>query len=242
MIAVESAGLTDVGQKREGNEDAFILDDSLSLYVVADGMGGHLGGEVASRVAIESLVHQFSHRAVRNMSSNPEEIRHALTSAFRRSNQVVMDQAAEDDNLRGMGCTLIACLIARDTAYVCHVGDVRCYLANSSKFTQITTDHTYMAELANDEFATQRPDLSRSVLSRAIGYPFAEDPEFHAFELHKGDRILLCSDGLWSMVVDAQLKKILLQSATAEDACSNLVHQANEAGGKDNITVVTIFC
>ena len=235
-------GRTDTGMVRKNNEDSFSILPDRQLFLVADGMGGHLGGEVASRVAIETLVHHFSPRAVRNMSSNPEEIRHALTSAFRRCNQVVMDQAAEDVNLLGMGCTLIACLIPRDTAYVCHVGDVRCYLANGLKFSQITTDHTYMAELASDEFATQGPKLSRSVVSRAIGYPFSEDPEFHAVELHKGDRILLCSDGLWSMVEDAELEKTLLQSATAEEACSNLVHQANEAGGRDNITAVTIFC
>ena len=235
-------GRTDTGMVRKNNEDSFSVLPDRQIFLVADGMGGHQGGEVASRVAIETLVHHFSHRTIRNMSGNPEEIRHALTSSFRHCNQVVMDQAAEDDNLQGMGCTLIACLIARDTAYICHVGDVRCYLVHGSKFTQVTTDHTYMAELASDEFATQGPNLSRSVLSRAIGYPFAEDPEFHAFDLHKGDRILLCSDGLWSMVEDAELEKTLLQSATSEEACGNLVHQANEAGGKDNITAVTIFC
>jgi len=227
---------------RKNNEDSFAVLQDRQIFLVADGMGGHLGGEVASRVAIETMVQDFSHRAVRNMSSNPEEIHHAPTSSFRHCNQVVMDQAAEDNNLRGMGCTLIACLISKNTAYACHVGDVRCYLAHGLRFKQITTDHTYMTELASDEFATQGPKLSRSVVSRAIGYPFAEDPEFHAVELHKGDRILLCSDGLWSMVEDADLERILLQSATSEEACSNLVHQANEAGGKDNITAVTIFC
>ena len=241
-LHLSSFGRTDTGLVRKNNEDSFSILPDRRLFLVADGMGGHLGGEVASRVAIETLVQHFSHRAVRNMSSNPEEIRHALTSAFRHCNQVVMDQAAGDDNLRGMGCTLIACLISRDTAFICHVGDVRCYLAHGLKFSRITTDHTYMAEQAADEAATQGLNVSRSVLSRAIGYPFSEDPEFHTVELHEGDRILLCSDGLWSMAADTDLEAILLQSTTAEEACNNLVHHANKAGGKDNITAVTIFC
>lgn len=233
-------GRTDTGMVRKKNEDSFCILADKQIFLVADGMGGHRGGEVASRVAIESLVHFMSDKIMKRMKGNVQETQHVLLSGFRHCNKSVMDQAANDANLQGMGCTLIACIIDKSTASICHVGDVRCYFASGQNLSQLTHDHTLLAEQHTESFAETA--ISRSVVSRAIGFPFYEDPEFHTFSIKKGDKILLCSDGLWSMVDDEEMKKIIFESSTPEKACDTLVHRANECGGKDNITALTIFC
>lgn len=235
-------GRTDTGMVRKNNEDNFCILAERKFFVVADGMGGHQGGEVASRLAVESLVEIFNPATVMAVSGNPEEIRHTMLNSFRRCNKIVIDQAEADKNLKGMGSTLIACLIDRDRAYVCHVGDVRCYLLNADKMTQVTNDHSIIAEQARQGTPDNTPAVSRSVVTRAIGFPFSQEPEFNIITLEKNDKILLCSDGLWSMVTDEKIKKIICQAETAEEACDILVNRANEAGGKDNITAVVIFC
>ncbi len=239
-------GRTDTGRTRANNEDSFIILPQANLMMVADGMGGHNAGEVASRAAIDFMVRLVGKGALQRAGSNQEEIRHRLIHYLRQANEHVMTMACENQAYSGMGCTFIIGFVSRGRLYTCHVGDVRAYLLESAGFRQLTNDHTYAAELtrgqhANQDQATSIPKVARNIVSRAIGFPFPEDSEFTTNPIVKGDRILLCSDGLWSMLPDQQMALALQQSATPEEACDRLINEANQAGGKDNITAVAGF-
>lgn len=233
-------GRTDTGKVREHNEDNFSILADRDIYLVADGMGGHNAGEVASRIAIETLVNHFPLPKVRSMSGNREEIRHSLITGFHSANKTVMDMASDDAALQGMGSTLVACHIDDGIMHTCHVGDSRCYLDNGQELLQITTDHSSAVTVSTGKNNDQSP--GRHVLTSAVGFPFPKDPEYHDTAIQPGNKILLCSDGLWSMVDDQQIQQILQKSASPEEASDTLVQLANEAGGKDNITALVIFC
>lgn len=236
-------GRTDTGRVRSHNEDSFSILEDRRILLVADGMGGHNAGEVASQMTIETLVDFFSKEMVRKMKGQREEIRHSIIRGFRLANEVVMKMSAADKAKNGMGCTLVAGLIDGDTLHTCHVGDARCYLANDERLEQITTDHTIEAVYPSHSGGdSSRPAQLRQVVTRAIGFPFAEDPEYHRKSIQQGDKILLCSDGLWSMVKDQEIHRILNEAESPEQASDTLVLRANESGGRDNITAVVAFC
>lgn len=249
-------GRTDTGRTRPNNEDSFAIvpqpprwwqAGANVILMVADGMGGHNAGEVASRASIESMLHLFGQQnTFKKRGARPEEIRHLLIHNLRATNDQIMRMAREDQALSGMGCTFIVGFVNRGDLFTCHVGDVRAYLLTRQGLRQLTNDHTYLAELARTDETSRassppRPKLTRHVVSRAIGFPFPEDPECTTTPLAKGDRILLCSDGLWSMLPDPQLALILRESATPEEACDRMIAEANQAGGKDNITAVVSY-
>lgn len=239
-------GRTDTGRVRSHNEDSFVMLADRNLYVVADGMGGHNAGEVASRVAVENLVRYFTGDLVKKIRGNAEEIQHQLMRAFEETNRLVMEMASENEAHRGMGCTLIVGLIDQKALHTCHVGDVRCYWADEHNVHQITTDHTLTAALENEGSLYppgERETLvrGRNVVTRAIGFPQRESPEYHRIPIDVGRRLLFCSDGLWSMVDDVEIHDILRSSTSPEQACDRLVKRANEAGGRDNITAVVVF-
>ena len=227
---ISVSGRTDSGRVRANNEDCFAVFAERGLFLVADGMGGHLAGEVASRAAVESLAAYFSKARLRAMRGNPPEIQHAMLRGLHHANAEVMRLAAADAGQRGMGCTLVAALIDAGTLHTCHVGDVRCYLADAQGLERLTSDHSL-----GDEGG------ARHVVTRALGFPFPEDPEYHARRLRPGQRILLCSDGLWSMVDDLCLGRILQEAGEPAAACDRLIEAANAAGGQDNITALVIF-
>lgn len=234
-------GRTDTGMVRRNNEDNFAILLERNIFLVADGMGGHRAGEVASRVAIECLATFFSEEKIRQIRGNPAAIQHGLIAGFHQTNDRVMEMGAEDPALQGMGCTLVACLVDGDSAYFCHVGDVRAYVDDGNGLVQVTTDHSLVAEQTAG-LAHGAAGLARNIVTRGIGFAFPEDPEFHRLPIRPGHRILLCSDGLWSMVPDDEIEKILEASAEPETACDTLVRCANEAGGMDNITALVIVC
>jgi serine/threonine protein phosphatase PrpC len=244
-IPSTSAGLSDVGRVRKNNEDSFAIFEEKKMCVVADGMGGHKAGEVASRTTIEILRHHFSRTILSAMQVNPQETKHAMVSCFEKANTTIMDLGAEDPDLHGMGCTLVMTFINGNTLHVCHVGDARCYLASGGVLKQITTDHTALVEMKN-----KYPDTSdvaeqlqtRHVVTRVIGYSFPEPPEYNAADLQEGDRILLCSDGLWSMLDEQQIYTTITEANAPDKAAEELVAMANEAGGSDNITALLTFC
>ena len=157
-----------------------------------------------------------------------------------------MAQAAANEKQKGMGCTFIIGYLSGTSLHTCHVGDVRAYLGRNGRLEQLTTDHTYAAEF--ERRVEEEPDLegtmqapARNIVSRAVGFPFTEGPEYHCTPLDHGDRILLCSDGLWSMLDDHGMYGVLMESVGPEQACDALIEQANLAGGKDNITAVVAF-
>ena len=240
-------GRTDTGRTRPNNEDSFVILPEASIMMVADGMGGHNAGELASRAAIESMVRLVEQQsALKRGGASPEEIRHILIHDLRETNNKIMLMARKNEAYSGMGSTFIIGFVNRGNLFTCHVGDVRAYLLTARGLRQLTTDHTYLAEFSrtvgtNQDPATPRPKMTRHVVSRAIGFPFPEDPECSTNPISKGDRVLLCSDGLWSMLPDPQLASILQVAATPEEACDKMIAEANQAGGKDNITAVVGF-
>lgn len=240
-----SFGQTDTGRARKHNEDCFSIEPLLNLFLVADGMGGHKAGEVASRLATESLRRYFTATTCRKISGNQEEIRHALISAFHHANDTVSSMASNNEEFSGMGCTLVACFIDNNTLHICHVGDSRCYVANERGIRKITRDHIF----ANEDPADSNPGTGkksgrtqRTMLTKAIGFPLPEDPEYNSLPLETGNKIVLCSDGLWNMVEDQIIYQILRESVTPDLACNKLIKMANKAGGTDNITAVAIYC
>ncbi len=242
---LDSSGRTDVGMVRPNNEDNFAILAKRNIFLLADGMGGHKAGEVASRVAIEILEEFFSKSMLRSMRGNAEETRYAMSKGMRRANDEVIRRSENSDLLCGMGSTLVAALVDDQTLHLCHVGDVRCYRADDQSLEQLTNDHTAIAKMkaknGNGSDGEPEKTVSRHVVTRAIGFPFDEDPEYNQCDLVGGDKILLCSDGLWSMVEDPQILTILQKAVSPVEAVNNLVDAANKAGGKDNITAVVIF-
>lgn len=234
-LALDYAGTCDIGRVRKNNEDSFGVIEEKNLFMVADGMGGHNGGEVASQATIEIMRHYFTDQIVKAMRGSSQETRHAMINSFDKANDVVMALSRDDENLLGMGCTLVMAFISGTNLYTCHVGDTRCYIISQGKIRQITTDHTVAAE---------SPEImhNRNVVTRVIGYSFPEPPEFNRANLQAGDKILLCSDGLWSMIDDETMCKTITEASSPEDASKRLIAIANQAGGSDNSTALIIFC
>ncbi|MEN8256457.1 MAG: PP2C family serine/threonine-protein phosphatase [Thermodesulfobacteriota bacterium] len=234
-IKLHSFGQTDIGKVRQQNEDSFALRPDQNLYLVADGMGGHKGGEIASRLAIEEVIEAIPLPELRKSRFSPEACRHLLMEAFRRANNSVLSYGDHHPELAGLGCTLVGCLIIGNQAHLCHVGDVRAYLINNDEMSQITSDHSLAAMSEDKEEAHPK-----NIITRCIGVSMTNSPEYHLRELQSGDQILLCSDGLWNMVDDKDISLIVQTAQTPEIACDKLISKANEAGGRDNITAAIL--
>jgi serine/threonine protein phosphatase PrpC len=228
---------SDVGRMRSGNEDSYFCGQT--VFAVADGLGGHQGGEVASATAVEPLA-----RLDGRQFTDPAEAAEALATAIREANQAILDRAAGDPALYGMGTTVTAAAAVGDThLQLAHVGDSRAYLLREGALDQLTTDHTVVGELVRrgrltPEQAAIHPE--RSILTRAVGL----DPRVPVdlpdpLELSPGDQLLLCSDGLTEAVDDDQITE-LLSAPDGNAACRSLIDAANDAGGPDNITVVLV--
>ncbi len=237
--------LTDVGRARKSNQDAYCALlapnaplDADTLIAVADGMGGHKGGDVASTMAIQRLISRLSANDERGRPTL-EGYRDHLAAAYEDANDAVIKAAANPD-LSGMGTTLTAALVAGNQAILAQVGDSRAYLLRNGKIQQVTHDHSWVAEqvaagkLSAAE-ASRHP--KRNMLTRAIGIARTVAVDTTAVELLDGDRLLLCSDGLHGLVSDKEIQQIST-TASPQEACVNLVALANERGGPDNSTVV----
>jgi protein phosphatase len=222
---------TDVGRVREGNEDAYLVDDAMGLFAVADGMGGHRAGEVASATALEAL------RAATNTGQ-------PLREAIEAANEAVFTKSLTDTSLRGMGTTLTAgTLVSGGTVLVGHVGDSRAYLLHEGELQQVTIDHSLVEELVREgrltaDEAAVHPQ--RSIITRALGVDSSVEVDVYPVELAPGDRLLLCSDGLTGMVQFDDIAATLRREEDPTRAATQLVDLANAAGGEDNITVVVV--
>jgi len=222
---------TDVGRVREGNEDEKLVDGRMGLFAVADGMGGHQAGEVASSTALEAL---------RAAVAAGVPIRDAIA----RANEAVLERAGDDDRLRGMGTTMTAAtLAAGGTLLIGQVGDSRAYLVRDGELRQITEDHSLVEEMVRGgELTPEQAEVhpQRSVITRALGIDAGVDVDLYPVELHSGDRVLLCSDGLTSMIRPDEIGAILRRESDPQKTADQLVAAANAAGGEDNITVVVL--
>ena len=236
MRRLVATGDSHVGKVRKGNEDALLLRDS--VYAVADGMGGHLAGEVASATALEP-VEQLDGRIFQDDTTAVTALRDAVVAA----NERVSRLAQENPDYRGMGTTLTAALVEGRRLHVAHVGDSRAYLLRDGQFSQLTDDHTLVQHLVDEgqitrEEAAHHPQ--RSVVTRAIGVSEDVDVDSMSLELVPGDQLLLCSDGLTGVVEDEAIARTLLETEDPDAAVATLIELANAAGGPDNITVLLL--
>jgi protein phosphatase len=245
-MKLEVASITDTGQVRPNNEDAYGNFEPADeeerrakgwLFIVADGMGGHRGGEIASSLAVKTIRSSYYADGGGDRAS-------ALKSAVVEANRHILSEATSDASLTGMGTTCTAMAIHDGFAYFVHVGDSRAYVLRDGEMVQLTQDHSLVGEMVRsgiltDEDARNHP--KRNVITRSLGIQetVAADTPFSPFKLEKGDVFALCSDGLTSMVGDTEIGGVL-DASDPKSACKKLVDLANQRGGKDNITVVVI--
>ena len=229
-MRVSVGAASDIGQVREGNEDSFLVEQP--LYVVADGMGGHRGGEVASNLALETIQSLFSRKEG------------SLVTQVEEANRAVFERSQADRNVAGMGTTLTAALVDDSRVQLAHVGDSRAYLFRNHDLSILTEDHTLvhrmvMAGEITEAEAEVHPH--RSILTRALGVDGRVRVDEMSIEVQPGDRILLCTDGLTGMVSEEQIRTILDSTpGDAQGAVERLITAANRAGGVDNITAVIL--
>jgi len=243
-LKLTSAGLSDTGMVRSSNEDAFAALADRRLFLVADGMGGHNAGEIASLATVKVIGDHLTPAILANIRGNKREARHTLIKGFTLANEMVIALAAEKEEWHGMGCTLVMAYLDDTTLHVCHVGDARCYLVSFGAISQITRDHTTQQQMhcdISDDRTINECMLNRHMVTRVIGYPFPEPPEYSSCSFQAGDRILLCSDGLWSMLNEETLLRVLTDAENPSLAVATLIKAANTAGGPDNITGLAIF-
>ena len=224
---------TDVGRRREVNEDSFLVHEP--LVVVADGMGGHVAGDIASSTAIETIKEKAA-------SARAEDL-NTLAALVLGANTRIWEKAESDSSLRGMGTTCTLLLLDASKAHFAHVGDSRAYLLRQSKLNQITEDHTLVGRMVKEgrlsaQDAERHPQ--RSIVTRALGVDSEVEVDLMTVDVAEGDRILICSDGLSSMVDFDGIEAILKRESDPQAAAERLVDAANEAGGEDNITVVIV--
>lgn len=224
---------TDVGRVRKGNEDSYLLE--APVYAVADGMGGHIAGDVASATAVSVISDGLA-------AEHPADGA-ALADLVSRANDTIWDKARSDPSLRGMGTTCTLLMIDGDVAHIAHVGDSRAYLLRDGSFRQLTEDHTLVERMVREgrlsaEEAANHPQ--RSIITRALGVDANVQVDVLEEQLAKGDRILITSDGLTSMVEPDAIAQVLDAEEDPQSAADRLVEMANDAGGEDNVTVLVL--
>jgi PPM family protein phosphatase len=228
-VNVRAGAATDIGLVREGNEDSYLVQQP--LFVIADGMGGHRGGEVASRLAIETIESLFRRGEG------------ALSEQVQEANRAVFERSTIDRAVAGMGTTLTAALVEGDRARLAHVGDSRAYLFRGGEMRMLTEDHTLVHRMVQQGEITEAEaerHPQRSVVTRALGIEMSIPVDEVVVDLEHGDRLLLCSDGLTSMVDDEAIGRILAAEPDPQRAAEALVTAANDGGGVDNTTVIVI--
>ncbi len=242
---LKAAARTHEGRIRELNEDSWRFEpvgDEIELFAVADGMGGHDRGEVASSLAIETLFKEAFKRIKRTRKRDVPALKRLLRNSFQRANRAVLDCGR--DNESNMGTTLTTTMVYQGCeAFFANVGDSRVYLMREGKLEQVTRDHSLVAYLVQMGELTReqaRTHPSGNILVRSVGS--TDDVEIDVFHipLMSGDALLLCSDGLWSELPDEEIQQILVSTPDPDVICETLVDRANEAGGKDNITCLVV--
>ncbi len=220
---------SDIGQVREGNEDSYLIEEP--LFAVADGMGGHRGGEVASNLALETIRELF------------DADEGSLTEQVERANEAVFDRSQTDSEVQGMGTTLTAALVQGAQIRLAHVGDSRAYLLRRGRLSRLTKDHTLVARMVDEgEISESEAETHphRSILTRALGVDGRVQVDDGIVQMQDGDRLLLCTDGLTGMVPHEEIRAVLEEVRDPQEAAERLVRAANAAGGIDNITAVIL--
>ncbi len=235
---------SDIGKARDINQDYYYIpssDDDLKLFILADGMGGYNGGEVASKLATES-VKNYIENNFNQIEHTRDEILKLIKNATEYANMVVFEKSKMQEELQGMGTTLDICFIYNNKIYIGHVGDSRVYRIRGEIIRKLTKDHSYVQQLVEDgkitrEEANNHP--KKNMLTKALGCTAYVEPDIRARNWEKGDILVMCSDGLTNMVEEKEIYLVVKQNP--ETAPNKLIELANEAGGYDNITVITII-
>ncbi|MBI9083081.1 MAG: serine/threonine-protein phosphatase [Desulfobacterales bacterium] len=248
MTMVESAGITDVGRKRKANEDSIFIDDRMRLYIVADGMGGHKAGEVASRVVVETI-RDSMHRFMNNVDAGKmayarkdlSPAANQLLSSIHLANQTVFQLSQTQPSYDGMGSTASVVFLSGKSLIAANVGDSPIYLIREGKIETISTPHTYVAELAAlDPVAAEKlSEQYRHMITRGMGLKEEVKPDVREIKAKKGDRVVICSDGLSDKASPEDIRSAIDGKPT-KASCKALVNMANERGGDDNITVIVL--
>src|SRR5512140_2652630 len=249
-VSVSAFGLTDVGRKRRHNEDAYLLDGESGLFVVADGMGGHAAGEVASRITVEAIQEYLALRDDEGESTWPFGFNsrysmegNLLSTAIKRANERVIRAVQNRPELKGMGTTVVAALFDGERATLVHVGDSRAYLFRDGELRRLTDDHSWVQEQVNAGILSEdeaRSHPLKNVVTRALGGGAHVAVDLIEIPVGEGDRFLLCSDGLTGMVTDEEITNALSSPRSLEQIVRGLVDLANERGGVDNITAIMV--
>src|SRR6266700_6055938 len=243
---VKAYGLTDVGRQRQHNEDSYLVADDAKLFLVADGMGGHAAGEIASRIAVDSISEFIVHTKEDDgtwphaYDEHYTRTTNRLMAALRMANTRVLEAMRKDAKLRGMGTTVVACLADDEMMSFAHVGDSRAYLIRNGELSRITNDHSWVFEQVQAGMLTEaeaEKQPLRNVITRALGGALSVNPDAAEIDSKPGDVYLLCSDGLTGMVPEDEILKLVTENADdLEKACRQLIDTANERGGLDNVT------
>src|SRR5688572_22073121 len=246
-----AAGLSDVGLQREHNEDSFIVLKEYDLFVVADGMGGHRAGDVASKLATETISEFFKSTANDDVTwpfhfdTNLSEEENRLLTGIRVANRQIFERSTRSREYHGMGTTVVGAMFSprKQRMYIGHVGDSRCYRVRNGQIQLLTRDHSLVNDylLAMPELTEeQKSELPKNVITRALGMQDQVAVDIQSDDAQLGDIYVLCSDGLSGMVEDSEILGAVLESPDAEAACRRLVALANEHGGEDNITALIV--
>lgn len=248
-LTVVSAGTTDVGRKRTHNEDSYLVDDEIQLYVVADGMGGHAGGGTASRIAVETI-----DREVRNASKARETalrlkgplqespLPEVLRAAVEKACMAIFSAAQDDPQLQGMGTTVIALMVKDNHALFAHVGDSRAYLVRGDLIQQISEDHSLVNEQIKAGMITPeeaRHSRYKNIITRSVGFEEEVQVDVMGLITEPNDVFILCSDGLANMVEDHEIRE-MVRRYPIQELPGRFVELANERGGDDNVTVIVV--
>ncbi len=238
-----SAGRSDVGRVRSGNEDAYFADEARGVFIVADGMGGHAAGEVASQIVTEMVGPGVSQAVMEGLT--PAELQKVTLALIEQANRAILERADDEPEKRGMGTTLTLLTLMPEGHYLAdQVGDSRAYLLRDGELTQITRDHTVVQQQVDRGALTaeQARDHPLShILTRALGTEEQVEADTYFDGVKPGDRFLLCSDGLSGMISDEQIKEIVsTPTDNLQEIADALVDAANQAGGMDNITALVI--
>ena len=249
MIIVQSAGFSDIGKVRRKNEDSYLLNEPIGLYVVADGMGGHRGGEMASRMAIAAIDQYMSASAIRaddrardEAGSPPNGKADRLIQSIRLANQQIYDRSVSDKAFRGMGTTVSALYLVDDTIVTANVGDSPIYLFRNREIEKLYTPHTLLHERKKipksmvDRYSSKKLG---HILTRAVGIRSDVKIDIVETPCFKDDIIVLCSDGLSNKISREEIRNLVSEN-DIEDACRKMTASANQRGGEDNITVIAV--
>lgn len=235
---------SDVGKLREINQDAFYYCDyeQLPIFAVADGMGGHNAGEIASNLAIQTIKESY-YKEREDIIQQKLEIPRFINETLKKANEKIHIQSQEQKNFNGMGTTVTMGFIYDNEIFIGHIGDSRAYLLKNGELIQLTQDHSLVAELVKNgsisrEEAQNHPQ--KNIITRALGTDISVNIDILSRELEDNDIIMLCTDGLTNMVSEGKIKEILLSEDNSEILCNKLIYTANELGGFDNSTVMII--